>query len=45
MTEPTDNYSDFYDDNGQPVRRGVVLTDVEQSIYDQYFAPTTEETN
>jgi hypothetical protein len=45
MTEPTeDDYSNYFDDRGQPVRRGAVLTDSELATYREFFPETTDRT-
>lgn len=37
MTDPTDDYSSYFDTAGQPVRRGVHLSDSELSDYIAFF--------
>jgi hypothetical protein len=45
MTEPQpDNSFDYYGDDGQPVRRGVVLSPEDQQLFDLYFPETSNRT-
>jgi hypothetical protein len=45
MTEPSpDHYADFYDAKGQPVRRGVVLSEDEAREYALFYGETTPQT-
>jgi hypothetical protein len=44
MSTDQDDYSNYYGKDGQPVRPGVVLNAEDQAIYDQYFAPITNNT-
>jgi hypothetical protein len=43
MTEPTDSYSDYFDEHGQPVRRGVVLTDEKEREFALFFSDTPDQ--